>query len=77
VRPEKAQATHTRRLLDDREAAAYIGASRSYVRALIARGALRRVELPATDGNGGRARMLRIDVQELDGWIERLKAQAT
>jgi excisionase family DNA binding protein len=62
-----------RRLLSDREAAQYIGASRSYVRALVANGVLRRVELPATDGNGGRARMLRLDVTDLDRFIDSLK----
>ena len=69
----KPAAAPVRRLLDDRAAGAYIGASRSYVRALIARGVLHRVELPATDGNGGRARMLRIDVRDLDRWIETMK----
>ena len=61
------------RLLTDVEAARYIGASRSYVRALVSRGVVRRVELPPTDGTGGRARMLRIDVRDLDAFVERMK----
>jgi excisionase family DNA binding protein len=60
------------RLLTDDEAATYIGASRSYVRALIERGVLRRVELPTTDGSAGRARLLRLDVRDLDLWLDSL-----
>jgi excisionase family DNA binding protein len=60
------------RLLTDREAARYIGASRSYVRALIASGTLQPVRLPATNG-GGPARLLRLDVRDLDRWIDALK----
>jgi hypothetical protein len=61
------------RLFSDVEAARYIGASRSYVRALVSRGVLRRVELPATDSSSGRARMLRLDVRDLDAFVDRLK----
>jgi hypothetical protein len=61
------------RLLDEDQAADYIGASPSYVRALVACGRLTRVELPATDGRGGRARMSRFDVQDLDEFVRRLK----
>jgi len=63
------------RLFSDREAAAYIGASKSYIRALIANGTLPRVELPATNGGGRAARMLRLDVADLDAFVERLKAR--
>jgi hypothetical protein len=62
-----------RRLLDDAAAADYLGVSRAYMRQLVANGSVRRVELPATDGSGGRARMTRIDVRDLDSLIERLK----
>jgi hypothetical protein len=62
-----------RRLLDDRGAAAYLGVCRSYVRSLVARGVLRRVELPATDGNGNPARVLRLDVKDLDALVDRMK----
>jgi hypothetical protein len=62
-----------RRLLSDIEAGDYIGASRSYVRALVANGVLRRIELPATNGTSGRARMLRLDVRDLDAWIDQRK----
>jgi hypothetical protein len=61
------------RLLDETQAADYIGASPSYVRALAANGVLRRVELPATDGRGGRARLSRFDVQDLDAFVQQLK----
>lgn len=61
------------RLLTDIEAAAYISVSRSYMRALVANGVLRRVELPATDGTAARARMLRLDIKDLDLFVERLK----
>lgn len=61
-----------RRLFTDVEAASYIGVSRSYVRALVANGDLPRVELPATDGRGV-ARMLRIDVRDLDAFVARMK----
>ena len=61
------------RLLTDKEAADYIGASRSYVRALVANGKLPRVELPATNGSDGRARMLRIDIRDLDRFVDLLK----
>ena len=69
----KPASTTTSRLLSDRDAAEYIGASRSYVRALVANGVLRRVEMPPTDGGGGHARMLRIDVRDLDLLVERMK----
>jgi excisionase family DNA binding protein len=62
------------RLLTDREAAKYLGASRSYVRALVARGAIRRVDLPATNGHGGRARLLRVDLRDLDAFVDSMKA---
>jgi len=62
-----------KRLLTDIEAADHLGTSKSYVRALIANGKLRRVELPSTDGEGRRARLLRIDVKDLDQFIERSK----
>jgi hypothetical protein len=63
------------RLFTDDQAADYLGVSTSYVRALIARGVIRRVELPPTDERSGpRARMLRLDQRDLDRWIdERLK----
>lgn len=62
-----------RRLVTDTGAAEYLNASRSYVRALIANGVLRRVELPPTDGTRGRARMLRIDIRDLDAFVDRMK----
>jgi len=62
----------TARLLTDAEAAVYVGASRSYVRALIERGVLKRVELPSTDGTTARARLLRLDVRDVDAWIDSL-----
>ena len=61
------------RLLSDKGAALYLGVSRSYVRALVARGVLHRVNLPATDNDNTDARMLRIDVRDLDAWIDRMK----
>ena len=63
------------RLLTDEEAAAYTSTSKSYVRALLDRGVLRRVELPSASGTGGRARLLRIDVRDLDAWIDSLVRQ--
>jgi hypothetical protein len=73
-RPGRGASSGARRLLTDIEAAAYIGASRSYVRALVANRVLRRVELPPTDGSMQRAaRMLRIDVRDLDAWIDQRK----
>jgi hypothetical protein len=66
----------TRRLLDDRQAADYIGVSRSYLRAQVAAGRIPRVELPSIDGSR-RARMLRVDVRDLDLWIDRMKARAS
>ncbi|MDE3156090.1 MAG: helix-turn-helix domain-containing protein [Acidobacteriota bacterium] len=61
------------RLLTDSQAAEYLGVSRSYVRSLVARGALRRAALPATlrDRPG---RMLRLDIRDLDALIEKAKA---
>lgn len=61
------------RLLSDQGAADYLGVSRSYVRALLARGVLHRVKLPATDNDKADARLLLIDVRDLDAWIDRLK----
>jgi excisionase family DNA binding protein len=61
------------RLLSDEQAAEYVDASASYVRALVANGIIRRVELPATNRIGVRARLWRIDVRDLDAWLEGLK----
>ena len=61
------------RLLTDAEAATYINASRSYLRALVANGVIKRVGLPPTDGGRGRARMFRIDVRDLDALVDRSK----
>lgn len=58
------------RLLTDIEAAHYLGLSRSAVRALVSRGELPRVSLPACDGTGRRARVLRIDRNDLDKFID-------
>lgn len=60
------------RLLDDKEAARYIGVSRSYLRAQVAAGRIPRVELPSVDGER-RARLLRVDVRDLDCWIDAMK----
>lgn len=60
-----------RRLLTDREAADYIGVSRSFVRALVANGVLPRVDLPTASGDGRAARLLRIDVADLDALVTR------
>ena len=65
--------TPARRLLSDREAAQYIGSSRSYIRALVSNGVLRRVELPATNGDARAARMLRLDIRDLDRFVDSLK----
>jgi excisionase family DNA binding protein len=65
-------ATVPPRLMTDAEAAYYIGASKSYVRALIERGVLRPVELPTTDGKAGRARLLRLDKNDIDKWLDSL-----
>ena len=62
-----------RRLLDDKGAAEYLSVSRSYIRRLLARGVLSRVKLPATDHDDADARMLRIDVRDLDRWIDSMK----
>lgn len=62
------------RLLDEPAACAYLGhVSKSYLRALTARGVLKRVELPACDGSGRRARLSRYDRAELDKWIDSMK----
>jgi helix-turn-helix protein len=68
----KAATVPPARLLSDIEVATYLGASKSYVRLLIDRGVLKRVELPTADGSPGRARLLRIDVRDLDLWIDSL-----
>jgi hypothetical protein len=59
-------------LLTDEQAADYLGVSRSYVRALLARGALKPVELPSANGTEPRARLLRIDIRTLDSFIDAL-----
>jgi excisionase family DNA binding protein len=65
------------RLLDDVQAAQYLGCSRSLVRAYVARGVLKRVALPAAaDGKRG-ARLLRIDRADLDKFIEQHKEIAS
>jgi hypothetical protein len=66
-------AVRERRLLTDKEAGDYIGASRSYVRALVANRVLQRVELPATNGDAQTARMLRFDIRDLDRFVDALK----
>lgn len=58
------------RLLSDEQAAGYLGVSRSHIRALVARGALRRVDLPAAGDSARRARVLRLDRHDLDRLIE-------
>lgn len=63
------------RLVTDEGAGDYTGTSKSYIRALVERGVLRRVELPTTDGTPGRARLLRLDVRDLDIWIDSLPRQ--
>ena len=63
------------RLLTDEQSGDYTGTSKSYVRALVERGVLKRVELPTTLGTPGKARLLRIDVRELDRWIDSLSRQ--
>jgi hypothetical protein len=63
-----------KRLFTDVEAAAYLTMSRSAVRALVANGDIKRVQLPSTDGQGRAARVLRIDRKDLDAFIERSKA---
>ena len=65
------------RLLTDIEAGHYLSLSRSAVRQLVARGALRRVALPACDGTGRRARVLRLDRADLDKFIEQNKEIAS
>jgi hypothetical protein len=49
------------RLLSDEQAADYLGASPSYVRALVSRGVIKRVGLPATSCSGERARKLLVE----------------
>lgn len=61
------------RLLSDIQAASYLGVSRSAVRALVANGDLRRIVLPSTNGRGQAARLLRIDLKDLDRFIEKSK----
>lgn len=63
------------RLLTDEQAGDYTGTSKPYIRRLIERGVLKRVELPTTDGSPGRARLLRLDVRDLDQWIDALPRQ--
>jgi hypothetical protein len=59
------------RLLDDRAAAPYLGISRSQFRALVAAGAIPRVQVP---GPGGQPmRRLLVDKGDLDRLIERWK----
>jgi hypothetical protein len=60
------------RLLSDEESAAYLGVSKSYVRALIDRGVLKRVDLPTINGPPGSARLLRLDVRQLDAFVDSL-----
>jgi excisionase family DNA binding protein len=60
------------RLLTDEQAADYLGVSRSYVRALLARGALKTIELPSANGTEPRARLVRLDVRDLDTWLDAL-----
>src|SRR5437867_4499106 len=69
-------ASAPRRLLNDREAAAYLGVSRSQVRYLIANGDIPRVALPAGDGTARSLRRLLIDPVDLDRLIERWKQRA-
>jgi hypothetical protein len=61
-----------RRLLTDIEAAEYCGVSRSYLRAQVAARRIPRVELPSVDG-AQRARVWRVDVRDLDRWIDASK----
>jgi hypothetical protein len=59
-------------MLSDDDAAAYIGGSPAYVRALAAQGVLRPVEFPRTDGSPGRARLRRYDKHDIDKWLDTL-----
>jgi len=61
------------RLLDDKQAASYLGVSRSYLRAQVAAGRIPRVQLPSVDGER-RARLLRIDIRDLDRLVDSMKA---
>lgn len=60
------------RLVTDREAAEYLGVSRSIVRAWIQGGRIPRVELPSAAGDVP-GRMLRIDRADLDALVTRSK----
>lgn len=64
------------RLLSDEQAGGYTGTSKSYIRALIANGVLKPVELPSTDGSNARARLLRLDRLDIDRWLDSLPRQS-
>ncbi|MCC7241200.1 MAG: helix-turn-helix domain-containing protein [Acidobacteria bacterium] len=61
------------RLLSDEQAAAYLGCSRSLVRAYVARGVLKPVSLPPAVAGNAKARLLRIDRADLDRLIDASK----
>lgn len=63
----------TGRLLSDEQAASYLGCSRSLVRAYVARGVLKAVSLPPAAAGNAKARLLRIDVKDLDRLIDASK----
>ena len=70
----KQPAAPVARLLNDKQAAIYLGVSRSALRAFVANGNLPRVQLPSTDGRKGRAaRVLRIDVEDLNRFVQKSK----
>lgn len=64
------------RLLSDKQAAHYLGISRSLLRDYVSRGVLHRVLLPHPTGVGYVNRML-LDVRDLDSFIEVLKSKTT
>ena len=59
------------RLINDREAAKFLGVSRSQLRALVGAGRIPRVVVPGEDGRP--LRRLLVDVRDLDKLIERWK----
>lgn len=67
---------HARRLLDDRQGAAYLGVSRSQFRNLVAARVVPRVQVPSGDGDGRTLRRLLVDRNDLDTLIEIWKQRA-
>ena len=71
MKPAPAAAPAQRRLVNDRDGAAYLGMSRSQFRALVAAGKIPRVRVPSEDGRDLR-RML-VDRIDLDRLVESWK----